>query len=224
MQTIDTIVWDWNGTLLNDVDLCVDSINRLLSQRGLGLLTRSAYREIFTFPVRDYYLRAGFDFDTEPWDEVAFQFIDLYRKGLAGVSLHVDAKDILEMLARNGFRQYLISAMEHGFLMESMKNCGVDRYFEDYSGIRDHFADGKVAMARKFVDDRGIDPAKAVFIGDTLHDHEVAVELGMHSLLVANGHQSEDRLLGAGGRVARDLAEAVDMIRPHAPELKEQGQ
>jgi len=69
---VETIIWDWNGTLLNDVDICVESINILLSERGHKPLSKSLYREIFTFPVKAYYELAGFDFTNESFDfEVA---------------------------------------------------------------------------------------------------------------------------------------------------------
>ncbi len=62
------IVWDWNGTLLNDVDLCFSCINRLLVSHDLKPLdTLSQYREVFTFPIEDYYKRVGFDFDKIPF-------------------------------------------------------------------------------------------------------------------------------------------------------------
>jgi phosphoglycolate phosphatase len=80
MQGINTIIWDWNGTLLDDVDMCIESINILLKRRNLDMLSRKRYRDIFTFPVRDYYETAGFNFSKEPWDKVAHEFIDLYFK------------------------------------------------------------------------------------------------------------------------------------------------
>ena len=70
MEDINTIIWDWNGTLLDDVDICIDIINELLSIRNQQPLTRSRYREIFTFPVKDYYSKAGFDFTQEPFDKI----------------------------------------------------------------------------------------------------------------------------------------------------------
>ena len=50
------IVWDWNGTLLNDVNLCFECINRLLVSKNLDpLIDLAAYRDIFEFPIQNYY-------------------------------------------------------------------------------------------------------------------------------------------------------------------------
>jgi phosphoglycolate phosphatase len=212
MKHMDTIIWDWNGTLLDDVDLCLASINRLLGDRGHPVLSKDTYRDIFTFPVRDYYVRAGFDLRAEPFDGVAIEFIGLYRQGLPRCGVFPGARMALEYFRAKGYRQYLISAMEHRFLMESLRHCGLDQYFDDFSGIQDHFADGKTAMADAFIRDRGIDPGRSLFIGDTLHDQEVAGHLGMPCLLVANGHQSEVRLLHAGCEVVTDLREVVSRV------------
>ena len=54
-ESINVILWDWNGTLLDDVEVCIESMNSMLSKRKKPLLTREHYKEIFTFPVIDYY-------------------------------------------------------------------------------------------------------------------------------------------------------------------------
>ena len=62
---INTIIWNWNGTLLDDISICINAINQLLSERNLNLLTIEKYREVFTFPVIDYYKAVAFDFEKE---------------------------------------------------------------------------------------------------------------------------------------------------------------
>ena len=63
------IIWDWNGTLLDDVDIVIDCMNSLLKKRNLPLLHVDKYKDIFTFPVKDYYSQLGFDFTTEPFEK-----------------------------------------------------------------------------------------------------------------------------------------------------------
>lgn len=214
MSQPKTIIWDWNGTLLNDVDICVDSMNSLLSARGHKQLSESTYKEIFTFPVKEYYERAGFDFSGESFDEVAFEFIDLYREKIRNSLLFPEVPNVLNWFSEMGFAQYLVSAMEHQFLMESVQMYGILHCFEEISGIQDHFANGKASMARDFIIRKEIDPMNAIFVGDTLHDFEVAESLGMECLLVANGHQSEQRLAAAGCQVVTNLTEVMEMFRP----------
>ena len=66
---LHTILWDWNGTLLDDVEVALAAMNEMLARRGLPLLQgREPYRDIFTFPVRVYYTAAGLDLSAEPFE------------------------------------------------------------------------------------------------------------------------------------------------------------
>ena len=74
----NTIIWDWNGTLLDDVGICLQSINSMLKERKIDELSRHKYKRVFTFPVIDYYRKVGFDFNQENWEKVAMEFMDRY--------------------------------------------------------------------------------------------------------------------------------------------------
>ncbi len=78
-ETIGGIIWDWNGTLLNDIELCVQTINDMLQKRNLRKLTADEYKDVFSFPVKDYYQKIGFDFNAEPFEIPAREFIDNYN-------------------------------------------------------------------------------------------------------------------------------------------------
>ena len=91
-----TIVWDFNGTLLDDMQVCIDCMNLMLAERNLPSLDLVRYRKIFTFPVRDYYLSLGFNFKNEPFEIPAHQFIDLYRTNLHRAPLQADAVKMLQ--------------------------------------------------------------------------------------------------------------------------------
>ena len=70
-----TIIWDWNGTLLNDVHIALSTMNSLLIKYNLPILTENRYRDIFQFPVENYYIYAGFSFEKIPFQQLADQFI-----------------------------------------------------------------------------------------------------------------------------------------------------
>jgi len=95
MEGVDTIIWDWNGTLLNDVDICIDTMNQLLGKRKYKPLNKYRYLEIFTFPVRNYYSKAGFNFSSEPFDKIAIEFIDIYQEKLKSASVFPEVRYVL---------------------------------------------------------------------------------------------------------------------------------
>ena len=213
MQGVDTIIWDWNGTLLNDVDICIDIINELLIIRNQQPLTRSRYREIFTFPVKDYYSKAGFNFTQEPFDKIAFEFIEKYHENLKRAHIFQDVKTVLRTFRENGYQQYMLSAMEHRSLLNSVKEKGIEKYFNEISGIHDHFAKSKIEMAKNFMQELAIEKDRCCLIGDSIHDAEVAEELGIACLLVAAGHQSYERLLTTGCEVVTGLHETLQYFK-----------
>lgn len=204
------IIWDWNGTLLDDVGICIESMNGLLKKRDLPLLNTQKYKKVFTFPVKDYYSEVGFDFKQESFDDVAVEFIDAYRGKVKFSTTFKPVKQIMRAFKNAGYRQFLISAMEHEFLKETLESNDVLCFFESFSGINDHHANGKLEMAKRFFRTNKIEPSNVTFIGDTIHDFEVAEGLNVKSVLVANGHQSMERLKATGADVVKELSELLD--------------
>lgn len=189
-----TIIWDFNGTLLNDMQVCIDCMNVMLKERDLPLINIERYRKIFSFPVRDYYVKLGFDFEKEPYEIPAHRFIDLYRDALHLAPLQPEVIEMLEHYRKKGFRQIILSAMEQEFLEETLEIKGIHGYFDNVAGIRDHLAEGKLEIARELINSEGNIDGQMQIIGDTEHDYEVARALNISCILVAHGHQSYDRL------------------------------
>jgi len=75
---INNIIWDWNGTMLNDAQYCVTCMNKVLTKRDMRLIDISDYRTHFTFPVKDYYEAIGFNFKLEDFEVPAMEFINEY--------------------------------------------------------------------------------------------------------------------------------------------------
>lgn len=213
MHQRGVIIWDWNGTLLDDVDICIASMNGLLKKRNLPILTNKIYKQVFTFPVKDYYREVGFDFSQESFDDVAVEFIDAYRIKVKHATTFQPVGNILQVFKNAGFKQYLISAMEHDFLEETLQANNVLQYLEAFSGISDHYANGKLEMAKQFFKEHNINVSEVNFIGDTIHDFEVAEGLGVKSVLVANGHQSFERLNQTGTMVLNELSDLVEYFQ-----------
>ncbi len=212
------IVWDWNGTLLDDTALCISCMNDLLSKRQLPSLDKARYREIFTFPVKEYYLRAGFDFSSERFEVPAMEFISLYYDRFSQAILHTEASRLLAKLKKMGFVQAVLSAMEHDSLENSLKEKGIERFFDIVTGINDHYAHSKLEIGKELVEKLGYPEEQILIIGDTLHDLEVAQGLGVEVLLVANGHQSRERLLQKTPDVIENLTELSGLFDKAFPE------
>lgn len=203
------IIWDWNGTLLDDAWLCVDVMNGMLAERGLPLKTVEEYRELFDFPVKDYYEKLGYDFDLEPFDKVGLEFIEKYNQRHFEADLHPETTTILELFKNSNYAQSILSAREHNELLAETKKLGVNLYFEKIRGLDDHYAHSKTSLGLQLISGMEVPGTEILFIGDTRHDAEVAAEMGVDCLLVSNGHHSKERLLELGLPVINNLGELV---------------
>lgn len=206
---LESIIWDWNGTLLDDVSICLEGINRLLTRRGLICIDRERYQQIFTFPVKDYYLAAGFDFASEPFEIAAEEYITEYQSLLPGAGLFEDAKTALEHFRQLGFRQFIVSAMEQNALLDSVDALGISSYFERIYGIRDNLAFSKANRGMELIADCKLDASRTLMIGDTLHDHEVGQQMGVKVVLVSRGHQCHTRLGVNGNVILGDFGQLI---------------
>ena len=192
----DLILWDWNGTLLDDVALCNDALNRLLARYGYPQrYDREGYRAVFGFPVQEYYARAGFDFARHSFDPLAD-----------------GARDALDAFAAAGLRQVILSASPVTTLRRQVEERGVARYFDRLLGLGDIYAKSKVDLGLAYLRETGFDPGRAVMIGDSVHDFEVAQALGVACVLQSGGHQSAAALRATGAPVTPGLREAAQWI------------
>jgi len=207
MQHYDWIIWDWNGTLLDDVELALEVANGMLARRGLPVMDLERYRAIFDFPVERYYRAAGFDFDREPFHVLAGEFISEYNRRVGEAALHGEVPAVLSRINEAGLSQAVLSASRQQSLEEAVARFGVEEHFAALQGLPDHFAVSKTEVGRRLVRRLGLSGERTVMVGDTTHDAEVASEMGVRCVLIAGGHQSAERLERCAVPVYRTLSE-----------------
>ena len=211
VQVFKQVLWDWNGTLLDDLAYGMSVRNRTFPPFGLPTVESvEAYHEQFTFPIRTYYARAGVT--DENFVEVAHAWMDEYVRGFSTVPLHMDAMETLERFADRGLTQVVLSATKRDMLLEQIAQFDIQRYFADILGLGNIYAGSKEDIGRQYLQNCGIAPENTVMIGDTLHDADVAKAIGAKCILVARGHQSRQTLLTAGVPVVDTLVQAAEMI------------
>jgi phosphoglycolate phosphatase len=200
------LIWDWNGTLLDDAWLCREIMNGQLRRRGLPELSAERYEEIFDFPVEKYYRAVGFDWSRETFQEAGTEFIVEYEKRKKACRLQSGARELLEKIAEGGWSQAVLSAYSHHTLEEFLGHFGVRKHFRSVAGNRDHYAAGKVEQGLKMLEELHVSPEETLLIGDTTHDAEVAKAMGVACVLVPCGHNSPARLKECGVVLVESLA------------------
>jgi phosphoglycolate phosphatase len=199
------IIWDWNGTLLDDADACVTAINVLLGRRRLPRVDRTRYVEVFAFPVKDYYHRLGFDFTREDWHALATEYHEVYDRVSADAPLRPGTRERLAALRQAGLDMSILSACEQARLEAMMAVRGVREFFGQVCGRSDVYAHSKLDLGRELLNGGRWAPRETLLVGDTTHDCEVARDLGVPCLLMTGGHQSEARLAACGCPLVPDM-------------------
>lgn len=187
------IVWDWNGTLQDDVRAAVNGINMLLRQRGMPQVTIEEHRGLFSFPVSKYYRELGFSLENENWDEMAGQFIRAFASD-SSTRLFSGTVPTLTRLDAEGIPMSILSACQSDVLETALHDAGIRQFFKTVVGADNPGAGSKVDMARLLFRSIDATPREVWLVGDTTHDKEVADAAGCNCVLVASGYQSRSRL------------------------------
>jgi len=188
------IIWDWNGTLLDDVGHAVMVMNSLLEGHQLPLINRDHYREIFEFPVLNYYQKLGFDFEKESFESLCHRFVERFMAGFQNLPLVPEMKSVLMQLHEEKLTQSVLSATDQINLDSMISHFDLSDVFRFVFGIENKFAGSKIERGHHLIKNSGIAAAETVIIGDTLHDLEVAKALGIDAVLISHGHQCPTRL------------------------------
>ena len=201
------IIWDWNGTLLDDNHASLSALNAILSRRGLKTIDLDYYRKNFAFPVRYFYESLGVKIECEDWDKLAQEYHDAYHE--AQLRLTSDALEALSLVKKNDVPQAVVSAMREDYLKSDMDKFGIRTYFEAVLGTNNLDGCSKLSRIKDYVASVG-KRDEYVVIGDSLHDKEVSDAIGARCIFYGGGSHDPGRLKSLGA-VAVTLVEAVSL-------------
>ena len=208
------LVWDWNGTLLDDRTLLVESVVNLAREEGIADITAEIVMARFARP-----LRACFEsvlerpFTSSEWAGLESRFHDFYRAGLDGVPLVPDARTALTMGQQRAASQSLVSSWPHAELLQAVAHHGISYLFQEVRGRRTADA-GKLTELLALLEERQLDPDRTVLIGDTPDDAAAAAAAGMRAVLVTGASLGSLNAAGhdaLGVPVVQSVAQAVEL-------------
>ena len=206
------IIWDWNGTLIDDVEYSRSIVNKMLFNRNKPKLSINEYKSKFCFPIKEYYRNVGFEFNNDvEYQDIVDEFNMNYRRNQNQCDLCEGARDILAYLNSKGISQYIISGMNNNDLILNVTQYGIENYFEEIYGSGTIDASDKQSLGKALLEKHNIQPKSATYIGDTLADCEFAENLGLGCIITTNGHQ----IIGSDCKAIRieKLIEIKNIIR-----------
>ncbi len=202
-------IFDWSGTLVDDLAMVLDATNHVLGVYGKPLLTKKEFQARFRLPYTGFYEEVLPDV---PLSELE----DHFRAGFAssaasGVEspLLPHAQDFLKFLSQRGVRMFILSSMDARAFDEHAKDLGVKHYFEAcYAGVLD-----KREQIHRVLEEHHLAVDKTVFLGDMTHDVETAQHGGIGSIALLTGYQSREQLLSVTpDYLIKDLSELRQIL------------
>lgn len=210
MKKYNLIIWDFNGTILDDTEHCIHCANKLLKAKNLKTIdSMDEYHKLFRFPIKDYYKAAGFDFETYPYETLAHEWMAEYLSKEAELKPVPGVVEVLDELEKKGYKQIVLSSCELTMLTRELKMLGLYDKFDAVLGLDNIYAGGKIEMALKWA---GGKLDNAVVIGDTTHDYDTAVALGADAILYSGSHNSKEALSKFGAPVVEKIQDVLKYI------------
>lgn len=206
------IIWDFNGTIADDVAVSIDAINQVLAKRKLPCIINGDYQSVFGFPVREFYVRIGINFEAEPFEIPAKEWVDIYNSSMKNITAVPGVQKVLETLKKAGMTQIILSACEKNMLDNILHHLQLEQYFQKILSAEDIYGSGKISVAKKFAKETDINLPSALLIGDTDHDAEVAKALGCNCILYSGGHMAKEKLLHWGFPVIDQMSEVLQIV------------
>lgn len=204
------IFWDWNGTVIDDVQTALDAVNQMLRERDYETIDLAYYRSLMDTPIIRFY-EPIFDLEKYPFDEIADEFQRLYRE--ISPLPFAEIPEMFQRFQKEGRHQIVLSSSERTVIQEYAKQYDFLQYFDAILGADNLYAESKVQRAVEYMQERRILPRESVLIGDTVHDYEVAAEMGIDCILLSCGHQAEADLLKCGCPVCENHGDIMTILK-----------
>jgi phosphoglycolate phosphatase-like HAD superfamily hydrolase len=213
--TLSHVVWDWNGTLLNDNHAVLAAVNAVCAGFGRAELSWSEWQAAYARPMRLSYeqiLQRPLD-DVE-WEQVDKLYHDRYDALLHTCQLASGAHDALRACIQSGRTQSLLSMWFHSRLAPTVEHYELTSYFTRIDGLPGEVGGGSKADSLiRHLSEQQLDPADVVLIGDVVDDADAAQAAGARCVLVTTGAMSLESLQATGAPVTHSITEALDLVQ-----------
>ena len=205
------VLWDWNGTILNDTPVAFEATNILLERYGYPTITLEYYRDNIDTPIVNFYSKI-FDLSKHDMQMLDDEWGVLYNQLSDKIGLHEGVKDLLRFFADENCRQVVLSAFRTEEITKYARRFSVENYFEDILGTQNIVMESKTIRGIRYMNEHKFASEQTLYIGDTVHDCDTALALGVDFLLFSGGQQSPKLLQQCGVPVFDSFAEIKNQI------------
>ena len=201
------IIFDWNGTLVDDSWVFVDVLNSLLISRKLSRINEKKYKNLFCFPIKDFYSELGVDVSKNAFSLLEKQFIKEYTQRMFDANLFDVTVSVLKKLLDMGFTLSVLSASHQQILDQLINHYQLKEYFLHVVGVNNFGAYGKFNQGKRLMENLNYKYNELLYVGDMDQDYFIAKKLKISCILLSCGHQSRARLEKVTSNVVDSLDE-----------------
>ncbi len=184
------ILWDWNGTILNDTPVAFEATNILLKKYNYPTISLEYYRDNVDTPIVNFYSKI-FDLTKENMDTLDNEWCVLYNELSFKIKLQDGVESILKKFNEHNCHQAVLSAFRTEEITKFAEKFSVEHYFKAILGTQNIVMESKTMRGKKYMQDNALEPEETLYIGDTAHDCDTAKGLNIDCVLMSNGQQSE---------------------------------
>ena len=207
------VVWDWNGTLIDDSLICHEITMHQLAMRGLPPLPFQEFRKAYRHPIVDFLRELGLVKEISDLPTVAHEFHDLYSMRRHAAKLHQGAEDLLAQIAELGLTQSILSAHPHEMLEEIVNDFEIAHFFSELLGLGDKLSGSKSQNGVDWLNRQSLERNEVLLVGDTDHDLETANAMGIDCILVTHGAQHHEYLTTLNCKTAKNLGQLLALLK-----------
>ena len=219
---IKLIAFDWNGTIVNDVQEVLLANNVVLEHYGYAPISLSKYQETFTIPIRDYWKALGFDVDH--FDKIAEEqeklFLANFEPWEEKVQLREGVTDLLKYIDEQQVRRIVFSNHIVPHIEKQIKRLNLDQYFEKVLarplyGREHQHKRFKEDFLYNFIEENKLAPSEVMVVGDTTEEIDIGKKFGYTTVAITEGHHSTERLKKSNPDylVFSDLSQIIEIIQ-----------
>ena len=211
MKNYKTIIWDFNGTIIDDVGAALSAVNDMLIKRSQPVIDLEKYQSAVDTPIWRFYETVFLEGTITPKEAVK-EFDEGYEKHLQPNPLMYGIVHLLEYFRSLGITQAIVSASHVDKVKNRLKELGIIEYFDAVLGRSDYMAEDKTYLAKDYFDTNNLKSSETVVIGDCVNDFDVAESLGCDCILNTKGHQGRRELSVTTAEIIDSLYELKNLI------------
>lgn len=211
MKKYTTIIWDFNGTLVDDVNAALGAVNDMLVRRNQPIITLDDYSRNVDIPIWKFYENVFVSGSITP-EEAISEFDTGYEKYLEPYPVMENAVAVLDYFNSLEKTQLIVSASHIDKVTARLKDLKLYSYFTDVLAMSDYNCGDKTFLAQQYLSVNNISPEDVVVIGDCVADWQMAQALHCDCILNTKGHQCRRELSVTDAVIIDSLTELKNYI------------